>query len=232
MIAGQKKRSIGVLLFGSFFIFLGIMQLKFPLTLFWLPNSDQVIGQYQEMYTTVMAATEKYDTYLTGKELNESEKTVLQWENNALKQSLVQFKADHLDKRFFPFSAKVLILFSLISSLAYIYTGISMIKLNPSITRYLFFSVFSGLCVGIIFAWWVVDGTSFPMFVQDKVEIILAQIKHAPSPQPHSMLDIAKVMFMRPFIALVAILQLIFIALIIFFFSRPKVKAQFKTGLL
>jgi len=223
-----KKRSVGITIAGFVFIMLGIGQFKFPLAFFMAYKQKN--PPTKMIYTAAIAGINETERLIKEKEndLGKDKIVLLQQELGLIKQEISNYKEKYLLKKVFPLPTRFLILFSFISAILYIYTGMLILKLKSSFNPYLFCSIIVGLFVILLLFWEMFYTVSFSIHLVDKLNMLLSKINQTAVPVIHSNLDIAKTMFLQPITAVLAASQFLFISIIIYFFTRPKVKEQFK----
>lgn len=223
----DKKRSVGVTMFAIFIIVIGINQIIMPISMLFA-HIIYAPSKLSSSYKNLAIRLAKADNYLRQheKEYDAEKYNKLNQTFTQLKQALADFKKNYIYN--IPYPLKIFVLFSLLSGILFIYTGIVIFKLNSSFRIFLSLSLIAGLSNNLAF-FWHFSAYFFPLVRIANLARMSVAIKHsATSPHMNSFSDILKITFFHPNVVICFIVYFVFVLISIYFFTRPTVKEQFR----
>jgi len=223
----MKKLSIGLIIFGIIFIFIGLHSFRGVVTYF----ACKAVAP--QIHKTVMTKVLEIEALIKTKGNNNKDAKIVeaQTQLQQIKNEMAKYKEKYIKGNLIPAPMILFIISSIFTAVIFIYTGISILQLKPSTRKWISMSFLSGTLCSFIFLWSAGSTTYFITNLSDRFVEIFAMINGNIFPKRTGVMIVINLMLSEPIQATIVIfytVYLAFISITSIFFARPKVKELFK----
>lgn len=221
----MKKPSVGIVIFGIIFVLVGL-QFSKGLTTY---SAYRGVAPY--IYNAVMAKMQDAQELLKTENIEPAKVLAINSQIQVIKDQMEEYNQKYLERKAVPVLTLIYVVFSLLAFAVFVYTGISICRLQPFSRLWISISFLVGFIWVFLFFSSTMSALAFIDSFTERTVSVLAQIKGESLPAARSifavidsLLDrVNRGVMMRTFFV-----YLIFMAITSIFFSKPKVKEQLK----
>jgi len=222
----MRKPSVGIIIFGIVFVLCGLRCLSGAVAYF----AYREITPY--IYKALEAKSNELEKLLQEKESTQGAKVIqAQKQLQTIKQDIQRYRERYVKGKMAPWSTLIFVIISFVAAGIFCYTGIAIIQLRVFARKLISISFLAGLIWIIALFWSASASAAYITKFTERFVALFASLNNTTPALPlydSSVKNILLSVFGKRIIFICAAIYLTFMAITSIFFSRPKIKEQFK----
>jgi hypothetical protein len=222
----MRKPSLGIIIFGIVFILCGFQCLRGVIAYF----AYRATAPY--IYKSLTVKSNEMEEFLKEKVKDNPIKVKkVQEKFELIKQDIKIYKEKYIETKMVPIPTLIFVVISLSASGIFLFTGVSIIQLRHSARKWISVSFLAGFIWVVLYFWNAGSTVSFIMRFADRFATIFAYLNEKTLSELPSISGFEKIMLSplnKRIIFVFFAIYLAFMSITSIFFSRPKIKEQFK----